>query len=285
MKEIEKSRSTTTSSSLNDPSKEELEAMSPREFELACQRARSGFLDDFGDEEIGGMTREEFKLAREGELKRTPAASPLVPPDPKSSSLDLPQKDDAEEGRSKKGGEAILAGDQAAPYRRKEAELEGLAHTATQAEPIEVGCGETIREGDAFPSRLRDTLNNPTLVAADASEQRSPIASKAGVLEMALDAAMPPGARNGIEKRLADQLDLAYKMAIRFGGLALTEVDARAACIALKMSTTAMRSYQQGVDCLTRLQRGGRQIVTVQRVSINEGGKAVIAGHVNEPAA
>jgi hypothetical protein len=39
------------------------------------------------------------------------------------------------------------------------------------------------------------------------------------------------------------------------------------------------------VQTLNQCRRGGRQIVTVQRVNINEGGKAVIAGQVNEPAA
>jgi hypothetical protein len=257
----------------------------------------SSSIEDFSEEEIGKMTLEEYKLACTGQFKRTPAAPQIVPSAPKSKSPAHPKGEvweaQGDEWRSGKGGIAIMAGHKAARLRRsgaaaedpRVAALEKRAQTATQAESIEVGCGEAIRGSDTFPSGLRDTLANPTLVAADASEQRSRLAVGAGVLEMALDVAMTFGAENSIEKMLAAHVALSHKMAMRFGKFALTETDAKSASMAHKLSTTSMRSCQQTVDTLNRCRRGGRQLVTVQRVNINEGGKAVIAGHVNEPAA
>ena len=111
------------------------------------------------------------------------------------------------------------------------------------------------------------------------------MAAGADVLELALDAATTIGAQNSLEKMQAHQLALAHKMAMHFGGLALEEKDVELACKLEKASMAAMRSYQQGQDSFHRGRRGGGQIVTVQRVNVNEGGQAVIAGHVNEPAA
>jgi hypothetical protein len=294
MKKIKKSRSKITPIS---PSKEEVDAMSPQEMDRPSESEASRYLDAFSDAEICAMTDEDYWRVCTGELQRSPAAPQLVPPGPRSRSLDRPKEndggEDAEEGRSKRGGEAILAGHEAVRLRRsnsswgdhRAAGLEAVAQAAIQVEPIEIGCGEAIRESDAFPSGLRDTLENPTMVAADASEHRSRLAARADVLEMAVDAAVTCGAQNSIEKMLAHQLALAHRISMHLGALALEQKNVESACKLQRASASAMRSYQQGTESLNRFRRGGRQIVTVQRVNINEGGKAVIAGRVNEPAA
>ncbi|HEY1755232.1 MAG TPA: hypothetical protein VGG72_07530 [Bryobacteraceae bacterium] len=147
-----------------------------------------------------------------------------------------------------------MLGHKAARLRRSGAAAEGprvaalekRAQAATEAESIEVGCGEAIRESDTFPSGLRDTLANPTLVAADASELPSRLAVGAGVLEMALDVAMTFGAENSIEKMLAHQVALSHKMAMHFGKLALVQEDVVLASKAHKLSSTSMRSSSKG---------------------------------------
>jgi hypothetical protein len=39
-------------------------------------------------------------------------------------------------------------------------------------------------------------------------------------------------------------------------------------------------SFQQGMRTLQRLRSGGRQVVTVQHVQVNEGGQALVAGQM-----
>ena len=263
-------------------------------------------LDSFSEPEIMAMTREEFDSHCRGKGgTATPAGTPAVRSGCKPGSPDLSQArelalvkvgtevGEQEQRRSKKGAEAILAGHTAERLRRsgstlgesRASQLEEIAQTATQSEDVKVACGEVIRAGESFPLGLRNTLEYPTVMAADASEHRSRLAAGADVLELALDAATTIGAQNSLEKMQAHQLALAHKMAMHFGGLALEEKDVVLACKLEKASMAAMRSYQQGQDSFHRGRRGGGQIVTVQRVNVNEGGQAVIAGHVNEPAA
>jgi len=196
------------------------------------------------------------------------------------------EDEEKEPGRSTKGGQAILAGHRATRLRRggsvaqyQAEKLEEIGRTATQPETLIVSSGEAIRE--SFPHGLRNTLLEPTVVAADASEHRSRLAADADVLEMAADAATTMNAQNSVEKMLAHQLALAHKMAMEFGRKALEEKEVVKACKLQRASTDSMRSYHQGVDSLHRGRRGGRQIVTVQRVNINEGAQAVIAANLH----
>jgi hypothetical protein len=50
------------------------------------------------------------------------------------------------------------------------------------------------------------TLDEPNTISIDASEHRAAVATRAGVLSPALDAAVTVGARNSIEKMLAHQI-------------------------------------------------------------------------------
>jgi hypothetical protein len=258
-----------------------------------------GSLDGLCDDEISAMSLEKFEsysYAKGG--TGTPAGPQALPPGGKRSSLDLSganevgqDEEDVDQGRSKKGGEGILAAHQAERLRRggssfgefKAKQLEEIAQAAAQTEAVEVSCGEAVRE--SLPYGLLNTLKDPTVVAADASEHRSRLAAEADVLEMAVDAAMSIGAQNSPEKMLGHQLAVMHKAVMHFAKLAFEQKDPGLACKLLKISMGATHSFQQGFDSLHRARRGGRQIVTVQRVNVNEGGKAVIASHVHEPAA
>jgi hypothetical protein len=196
------------------------------------------------------------------------------------------------EKRSQAGGAAILAGHKAARLRRSGSALgvykaeaqEQIAQTATNPEVVQVAGGEVIRDADSFPIGLRNTLEEPTVLAADASEHRSRLAAEADVLEMAIDASMSIEAKNSLEKMAAHQMALAHKMAMNHGALALTETNPMVRTSYLRASAAAMRSFQQGVDCFHRGRRGGKQFVTVQRVNVNEGGQAIVAGNMQGPS-
>jgi hypothetical protein len=216
-----------------------------------------------------------------------------VTPKMKQEEVDLVLAEDEaqpdQEARSQEGGRAILAGHTAERLRRLNSsladyqaeELEKIAQTAAQSQCVKVVSGEVTR--DSLPHGLLNTLEHPTIVTADASEHRTRLASEADVLEMALDAAATIEAQISVEKMQAHHLALAHKMAMHFGALALKENNVELACKLGKASLAAMHSYTQGQDSIHRARRGGRQIVTVQRVNVNDGGRAVIAGQVNEP--
>jgi hypothetical protein len=92
---------------------------------------------------------------------------------------------------------------------------EGWMGTALQAVPDEtaqVGCGGELipvsEEGGALV--LRNTVEHPHYVTADAGRDRLDLASKAGVLEMALDVVETIEAQNSLEKMLAHQLAAAH---------------------------------------------------------------------------
>lgn len=41
-------------------------------------------------------------------------------------------------------------------------------------------------------------------------------------------------------------------------------------------------SFQQGMLTLQKMRTGGRQVVTVQHVQVNNGGQAVVAGQIGQ---
>ena len=42
-----------------------------------------------------------------------------------------------------------------------------------------------------------------------------------------------------------------------------------------------MKAYQKGLKTLQRLRSGGNQTITVQHVTVTDGGQAVVTGHVD----
>jgi hypothetical protein len=87
---------------------------------------------------------------------------------------------------------------------------EGWMDTALQPVPAEIAQmgtgGELIpvgNEGGALV--LRNTVEHPHYVTADASRDRLDLASKAGVLELALDAVETIQGKNSLEKMLAQR--------------------------------------------------------------------------------
>lgn len=100
-----------------------------------------------------------------------------------------------------------------------------------------------------------------------------------------MDLAQTIGAKNSMEKMQAHQMATSHRLAMHYAKLALESKDIPRGYQAAKVSMAAMRSFQQGQDSFHRGLRGGRQVVTVQRVNVNEGGQAVIAGQVNERGA
>lgn len=129
-----------------------------------------------------------------------------------------------------------------------------------------------------------DTLQAPNTISIDASEHRAAVATRAGVLSPALDAAVTVGAKNSVEKMLAHQIAAAHiigmEMIVRIQeGVRLPPVE-----LARLTNATArlFEVCQSGALALLKLKLKGRQRVVVQHqhVTVADGGRAVVAGTV-----
>lgn len=135
----------------------------------------------------------------------------------------------------------------------------------------------------------------PSMLAADASLDRLKLARNADVLTMAVEAAENAKAQTAMEKMLAHQLAAAHSLSMEMFATASNDLcrwqkarDLNPAALAdaARSGTVAARlvgAYAQGALALDKLQNGARQVITVQYVSVGEGGRAVVAGNVTTP--
>lgn len=133
---------------------------------------------------------------------------------------------------------------------------------------------------------------SPTMLAADASLDRLDLARNAGVLPLAVQAAQDAGAVTATEQMLAHQLAAAHQAAMGLFSAADRELHKHqtasflnpgALAEATRSATAGGRvlsAFAQGAAVLDRLRNGNRQIVTVQHVTVADGGQAVVAGNV-----
>jgi hypothetical protein len=161
---------------------------------------------------------------------------------------------------------------------------------------VKVGSGgemvptSDIAEGNAA---LVDTIRSgPDMVTARASVARINLIAETGDLDLAMDAADTIKARNSLEKMLAHQIAAAHGLAMKFaaksghflGFVTSWDTAARQQVSSIEASRLAhsaarmMEAYNQGLLALDRLRNGRRQVVTVQYVTVSQGGRAIVAG-------
>jgi hypothetical protein len=176
--------------------------------------------------------------------------------------------------------------------RQRAREVVAQVRAPVEHEPV-FG-GELMPAGEAPGAlTLRDTLERPDAVAADASRARLELAHRAGVLETALDAADTMEASNSFEKMLTHQLGLMHHLTMKMGAQAIRHVERLGQANlthaeAQRISTEAARlgnatarmttTYQQGMTTLQRLRSDGAQKILVQHVTVEDGGQAIVAG-------
>ncbi len=197
------------------------------------------------------------------------------------------------------------AGTAATPWAAQQrAEADGLEAAARRArdpanyevEDLRRGCGNEAAprvELDA-PARVRDVATtvrqSPDMLAADASLARLALARDADVLPLAVELAQDAGATRAAEKMLAHQLAAAHPLAMGLFATASGELHKHRVAAHLNPNALAeavrsanagaraMAAFAQGALALDRLRHGGRQTVTVQHVTVTDGGQAVVAG-------
>ena len=156
--------------------------------------------------------------------------------------------------------------------------------------------GEVVAEdacSDLFQQKVRQP---PDMLAAEATEHR--LSLTAGVsnaaLTLALDTSESIGASDALERNLAHQMAAAHAVGMAMLAKAhsftmtaatwATEGRQQMQSVeAARMGTAAARlldASQRAALTLERLRSGGRQVVTVQHVTVGEGGRAVVAGTV-----
>jgi predicted secreted protein len=171
--------------------------------------------------------------------------------------------------------------------------LDPLTHVSKP--PVRRNGGEMVLETqDAlcdYPRMIDVLRKSPTVLNTEASRQRLEMASKAGSLVVAVDAAETIKPRNSLERMLAHQLGALHTLAMSMmanakdlgrqhmaamENQALAVEAARNANAAARLITT----FQNGMLTLDRVRRGGRQTVTVQHMTVKDGGQAVVAASV-----
>jgi hypothetical protein len=146
---------------------------------------------------------------------------------------------------------------------------------------------------DAFQQRVQQP---PDMLAAEATEHRMTLTANVSdpALTLALEMSESLGARDALERNLLHQIAASHTVGMAllakanaFATMAVSwasnERQQLQSIEAARMATAATRvleSAQRGMLIFERLRNGGRQVVTVQHVTVQEGGQAVVAGSV-----
>ena len=145
----------------------------------------------------------------------------------------------------------------------------------TPSKPPKTGLGgEMIPTIDQGLPGLELALREPDLLDVEVTIQRTQLADRAGVFEMAIEASESVRAKNSIQRMQAHQLALAHKYAMDLMADASKQRDPIIKVKLINCSARLMDAYSKGALALQRLQQGVNQIVQVQHVQVN--GQAVI---------
>jgi hypothetical protein len=145
----------------------------------------------------------------------------------------------------------------------------------TPSSPLKTSFGgEVIPTVDQGLPGLELALKEPDLLDVEVTIQRTQLADRAGVFEMALEASESVRAKNSIQRMQAHQLALAHKYAMDLMVDASKQRDPIIKVKLINCSARLMEAYSKGALALQRLQQGASQIVQVQHVQVH--GQAVI---------
>jgi hypothetical protein len=167
---------------------------------------------------------------------------------------------------------------------------EMLAQARTKQLPstrTEIGAGGELIDREKVGSHLVDTVAHPDYVTAEASRDRLGLASQAGSLSLALDAADTIQAQDGLEKMLVHQMAVLHYGMMRAAARMNEQLDAAGvidpkhaagvidpnkreaanvrACRLAGAISRMSATYQQGLLTLQRKRTGGNQQTSTSR--------------------
>lgn len=164
--------------------------------------------------------------------------------------------------------------------------------------PLAAGIGgEVVSADPAKPTPYQDVVQQPPdMLAAEATEARLGLTGKISgtALALGLEAEESIGARDALERNLAHQIGVTqelgmtlaakgYNFAARIlpdGSESRQRVLSIEAARLARASARMFETAQRGMLTLARLRHGGQQVMTVQHITVGEGGQAVVAGAV-----
>jgi hypothetical protein len=155
-----------------------------------------------------------------------------------------------------------------------------LAAARMPPEGLKTGAGgEIIPPTCLGMPGLESVLKTPDLLNAQATIERANLADRAGVFDLAFDAAESVAAQNSIQKMLIHQLSAAHKRAME-----LVTASNKSTCpeIAVKQARAAARmmdAFSRSALTLRRLQQGATQTIQVQYMQVN----ALVGGSAENP--
>lgn len=181
-------------------------------------------------------------------------------------------------------------------------EAAAVALTTLPSAPVRGIGGEMALEEcpPNHPARaFKNTMETPSSTTAAASQARHDQLAALGpdTVAQGLDAAETVGARDSLERMASHQLAAAHGLAMQllhdgaeelkkrnrgdqYNNSTIEANDAYCSqgCRLLAAAARLMATFQSGHATLARIKQGGRQVVTVQHVNVEDGGQAVVAG-------
>ena len=156
------------------------------------------------------------------------------------------------------------------------------------ADPPAIGTGGEFAIERSEEPGLQPRLERPNRVNINASDERVGLLVDTDTVDMGLDLAESIQARDSVERMIAHQMAVAHRLAMKFGRRTEQELwrqtnpnAAGEASRAANSVARLMKAFQEGAQTLAKLRNGGQQVVTVQHVTVEQGGQAVVAGQVD----
>ena len=122
---------------------------------------------------------------------------------------------------------------------------------------------------------------SPDMAAVESSIQRMELSGGVDCLSIGIDTANSIKAKDTPERMLAHQMAFnlmreAEQIDIRY------RLDANTASVIqtrkINSANRLMQTFQQSMLTLQKMRTGGKQVMTVQHVQVNDGGQAIVAG-------
>jgi len=136
--------------------------------------------------------------------------------------------------------------------------------------------GEIVPPSDSGKDGMALTVRNEDQTSVQASIERVELADKAGVYNLAFDAAEASNTQNPMEQMLIHQMSASHKHAMELLAKSTEQATVEQQALFVNASAKLMNTYQKAIQTLSKLKNNGKQIITVQHVYVSDNGQAIV---------
>jgi hypothetical protein len=111
-------------------------------------------------------------------------------------------------------------------------------------------------------------LKNADLLNVEATIERANLADRAGVFDLAFDAAESVSAKNSVEQMLCHQMAAAHRRAMLLMAESEVTKDAEVAVKKARASARLLDAFSRSALTLKRLQSGASQVIQIQHIQV-----------------